>query len=101
MRELFKQMALDPQRVKWFMRVFRALAKTRGHVENAVAELTVGDPRTLKHVRDDAGLNLPSLVRIPLEQFLRTQRFVPIDHSVLTALQSIIATRNLPESLKP
>ena len=101
MRDLYKQMNLDPQHVKWFMRMFRALARARGYLEDAVAELIVGDPRTLKHVSDDAGLNVRPAVRVPLEQFLRTQKFVPYEHSLMTALRSLIATRSLPTIFKP
>jgi hypothetical protein len=101
MRDLYAHVTLDPQRVKCFMRVFRALARTRGHAENAVAELIVGDPRTLRNLREDAGLNSSPDARIPLEQFLRTQTFVPISHLVMTMLRSLIASRSLPDFLKP
>jgi CheY-like chemotaxis protein len=101
MRDLFKQLALDPQQVKCFMRVFRALAITRGHMGDAIAELSVADARTLKHLIDESGLSLRSVVRIPLEQFLRSQRFVPIDHAVLTALRSLIAIRSRAGLFKP
>ena len=100
MRDLYEQMGLDPQHVKSFMRWFRALTRALGHLENAIAELTVGDSRTLKRLRDEAGLSHGSRARIPLEQFLRIQTFLPVDHSVLTALRSLARTRNLPDFLK-
>jgi CheY-like chemotaxis protein len=101
MRDLYKQMRLDPHQVKSFTRCFRALTRACGHVENAVAELTVGDARTLAHLQHEAGLNRPpAAVRIPLEQFLRTQTFVPADHALLTTMRSLIATRNLSAFLK-
>jgi CheY-like chemotaxis protein len=100
MRDLYEQVGLKPQPVKSFMRLFRALTRACGHVENAVAELTVGDGRTLRHLRNQAGLSDRSVVRIPLEQFLWIQTFVPSDHSVLTTLRSLIATQNVPELFK-
>jgi CheY-like chemotaxis protein len=100
MRDLYKQLGLQPEHVKSFMRVFRALARAGGHLENAVGEMTVGDFRTLQRLRNDAGLSDPTLTRVSLEQFLRIQTFIPIDHSVLTTLRSLIATRNLPELFK-
>lgn len=98
MRDLYRQMKLDPHQVKSFMRWFRALTRACGHVENAVAELTVGDARTLKRLRDEGGLVHTVTIRIPLEQFLRTQTFVPADHALMTAMQSLIATRILRAS---
>ena len=100
LRDLYKQMRLEPHQVKSFMRWFRALTRTRGHVENAVAELTVGDARTLTHLREEAGLNQPTAVRIPLEQFLRTQTFVPADHALITTMRSLMATRSLRSFFK-
>ncbi len=101
LRDLYKQMELEPQDVKSFMRLFRALTRARGHLTSAVAEMTVSDFRTLKRLRDEAGLGEPTLERVPLEQFLHIQTFVPSDHSVLITLRSLIATRNLPEPFKP
>ena len=100
MRDLYKQIGLEPQNVKSFMRLFRALGRAGGHVEDAIGEMTVGDFRTLQRLRDDAGLSDPTLTRVSLEQFLRIQTFIPIDHLALTTLRSLIATRNLPELFK-
>jgi len=101
MRDLYKQLGLKPEHVKSFMRVFRALARAGGHLEDAVGEMTVGDFRTLQRLRENAGLSDPTLIRVPLEQFLRVQTFIPTDHSVMTTLRSLIATRNLPQFFKP
>ena len=96
LRDVYKQMGLKPHCVKSFMRLFRALARAQGHVTSAVAEMTVSDLRTLKRLRDEAGLGDPTLERVPLEQFLRIQTFISVDHSLLTTLRSLIATRTLP-----
>ena len=100
MRELYEQIALDPHLVKSFMRVFRGLTRACGHVEQAVAELMVGDSRTLKRLRERAGLSHPATVRIPFEQFLQTQTFVPVDHAMLAALRTLITARNRPDFLE-
>ena len=97
MRDLYKQVGLQPEHVKSFMRFFRALTRAGGNLESAVGELTVGDFRTLQRLRDDAGLNDPTVTRVPLEQFLRIQTFIAFDHSVLVTLRSLIATRNVPK----
>ena len=99
MRDLYEQLRLDPHHVKSFMRWFRALARAHGDAENAIAEMTVGDPRTLKKLRDQAGLS-SSVVRISLEQFLRSQMFLPVDHLLVKTLQSLTTIRNLPDLLK-
>jgi CheY-like chemotaxis protein len=96
MRDLYKQLKLDPHEVKSFMRWFRALTRARGHVEDAVAELSVGDERTLSQLRSAARVSELKVLRIPLEQFLRTQTFIAADHPLVTALRSLTATRNLP-----
>lgn len=101
MRDVFEQMALDSVNVRTFMRLFRALARARGHVGNAVAEMDVGDARTLKRMLDKAGLNAPPGARIALEYFLRVQTLVPFDHSVVESLRSLCAMRNLPGLSKP
>ena len=36
---------------------FRSLARAHSDAENAIAEMTVGDPQTLKKLRDEAGLS--------------------------------------------
>lgn len=96
MRDLYKQLKLDPHEVKSFMRWFRALTRARGHVEDAVAELSVGDERTLSQLRGAARLSEPKVARIPLEQFVRSQTFVAADHALVTTVRSLTATRNLP-----
>jgi hypothetical protein len=100
MRDLYEQLGPAPQHVKSFMRWFRALARADGHVQNAIAEMTVGDPRTLKRLRDEAGLSRSGARAISLEQFLRTQTFIAVDHILVKTLRSLAATRNLPEFLK-
>lgn len=100
MRDVYSQLGLDPQLVKAFMRWFRAMARAHGDVESAIAEMTVGDPRTLKRLRDEAGLSHSSRLRVSLEQFLRTQTFVPVDHVLVKTLKSLTAMQNLPEFLK-
>jgi hypothetical protein len=100
MRDVYDQLGLDPKHVKSFMRWFRAMARARGHVASAIAEMTVGDPRTLKKLRNDAGLSHWSGVRISLEQFLRTQTLVPVGHTLVKTLKSLTAVRNLPEFLR-
>jgi hypothetical protein len=101
LRYVYERSGLDPQRVKSFMRWFRALARAHGNVENAIAEMTVGDPRTLKRLREEAGLSRSSGLRpISLEQFLGTQKFVAADHSLVKTLRSLTSMQNLPEFLK-
>jgi CheY-like chemotaxis protein len=96
MRDLYKQLKLNPHEVKSFMRWFRALTRARGHVDDAVAELSVGDERTLWQLRGAARLSDPKVARISLEQFVRSQTFVAADHALVSTVRSLAATRNLP-----
>jgi CheY-like chemotaxis protein len=99
MRDLYEQLRLEPHHVKSFMRWFRALARASGDAENAIAEMIVGDPRTLKRLRDEAGLS-SSEKRMSLEQFLRSQTFLPVDHVLSKTLRSLTTSRNMPDLLK-
>jgi hypothetical protein len=94
MRDLYKQLGLQAEHAKSFMRLFRALTRAGGHLENAMGEITVGDFRTLQRLRDAAGLKDATVTRVPLQQFLRIQTFIPFDHSVVVTLRSLITTRN-------
>jgi CheY-like chemotaxis protein len=90
LRNAYLRIGVEPIEARDFMRILRALARTRGRVEHVEAQLALADPRTTDAMIARAGLSKEhSADLVTFEQFLGGQNFVPAAHPMLEELRAL------------
>jgi DNA-binding response OmpR family regulator len=82
-------LGLRPHDARDFVRMLRAVMQSQANGCPPEAVLDVSDRRTLDHLRQKAGLDRAGGT-VQVEEFLRTQRFVPYDHPGLRTLRTLL-----------
>jgi CheY-like chemotaxis protein len=81
---------IDPHDARDFARILRALFHTGGRVAGIESLLHVFDSRTLTRLLHHAGLVEHGHDDVTFHEWLRLQKFVPIDHPALAALVKLM-----------